>query len=100
MLADVERALYNLPLPELLKCEDILKDAIDVAYMKHKEEVSSKDINDYVEYDENFIPPDSVEFANLDAELDTLNIRGKKGGTNSNNAGSLPQIYPTAGNLQ
>ena len=81
MLADVERALYNLSLQDVLKCKDILKLAIDEAYRKHKLEVVSKDIDEYVEYTKTFISPESVDFASLEADLEGLNIGGKRKGT-------------------
>ena len=82
MLATVKRLLYDLPLQDLLDCKGVLNDAIDAAYAKDKEKVVSSEIDDYVEYNNNFIHPDSVHFANLEADLASLNLSGKKGGTN------------------
>ena len=81
MLAEVKRLLYDLPLQDLLKCKDILKGATDAAYVKHKEKVLGSNIDEFVEYTEKYIAPNSVNFADLEAELATLNITGKKNKT-------------------
>lgn len=93
MLGDITNALYNLPLHDLLKCKKILAGAIDAAYAKHKEEVLAADVEHYVEYNNNFIPPDSVEFAQLEAELELLKIKGKKSETNTSWLTTTNQPY-------
>ena len=71
----VSQIFQTLGLNDLLKCKDILDSIINREYVKKDLEIRSKKPIDFVDYDSEFITKDSVEYARIEAEIESLKLK-------------------------
>ena len=88
MLSEVRQIIQKLSLEELLICREDINKAISTSYLNNedkiilnREESKSKNIEDYIEYHPNYISSDSVEWAGIVADIDSLGIKCRGGNT-------------------
>ena len=68
----IAQLFQKLKLEDLFKCKDILDSVINRTCVAREEEIKSKSPLDYVEYNEEFIVTDSVEYSALCADVESL----------------------------
>lgn len=77
-MADVQlvsNIFQNMNLHDLLKCKDVLDSIVNHRYVLKDEEIKSKNPKDFVRYEECFLPNDSVQYAAVKAEVESLNMK-------------------------
>ena len=73
-MCDFSELFDKLNYQELLSCKGQLEQCITKAKNKHREIATSQSITDYVDEPKPFLPTDSVEYAGIMADLESLDI--------------------------
>lgn len=71
----VANIFQKMKLHDLLQCKDILDSIINRQYVIRDEEIKAKHPKDFVSYEENILPTDSVQYAAIGAEVESLNLK-------------------------
>ena len=73
----VSQIFSNLAYDDLIKCREVLDNAINKSFTLKRKELHSKLPTDYITYNDSFLDRDSVEYAGLCAELEDLHLTPK-----------------------
>ena len=76
-MAQFENFIENLGISELIRYQAIIKTKINSLKSSHKSEAISKNVHDFVSKPHILLNNDSVEFASISAEVESLNMPNK-----------------------
>lgn len=77
------KLLEQLSVSDLTKAKDILDKHLKVVLLDQKREAKNKVIKDYVSFHDNFVDRDDVLFADIQADLESLDIKRPSSGTST-----------------
>ena len=80
----MEELFNNLNLKDLYKVQDLLEDVISQKIIVHQKLTMEKDINDYIDYVDDYIPPSNTVVHNaITADLEKTGINVPSEGVSS-----------------
>ena len=80
---DFGEIFSKLSLSDLNKVKSILDKQIKATKLIHKRDSKNKDIKDFVSLHEHFLDKDDVLFANIQADIESLDIKRPRSGTST-----------------